>query len=154
MDGDVQHSWLAPTAAAADSAEEAKDFVRLWQSFMTARMVLGLAMSGLQLFLYFTGTAHSQLLVIISLAYCVSTVATRLLGKPRALGIAFNGSWLTLVGVDVVVFSALQFLQGNNINYTPLFALPILLSAVLGPLRLALGTAAAITVLLLGSTLW
>jgi two-component system sensor histidine kinase PilS (NtrC family) len=58
------------------------------------------------------------------------------------------------VGVDVAAFSALQVIQGNNINYTPLFALPILFSAVLGPLRLALGTAAGVTVLLLGSTLW
>jgi two-component system sensor histidine kinase PilS (NtrC family) len=156
VDDDAQNSWLAPTAATAvpDGGEETKEFVRLWQGFMTARMTLGLVMSGLQLFLYFTGTSHSKLLVAISLAYCASTVATRLLGKPRALGVAFNGSWLTLVGVDVVVFSALQFFQGSNINYTPLFALPILLSAVLGPLRLALGTAAAITVLLLGSTLW
>ena len=155
-EGSEQHSWFGPTASAAlpESTEETHEFVRLWQGFMTARMTLGLVMIGLQLFLYFTGGSHSTMLVSISMAYCASTVATRLLGKPSALGESFNRSWLTLVGVDVVTFSALQFIQGSNINYTPLFALPILLSAVLGPLRLALGTAAAITVLLLGSTLW
>ena len=139
-DGSAQHSWFGPAEAVAlpESAEETHEFLRLWQGFMTARMALGLVMIGLQLFLYFTGGSHSTLLVSISMAYCASTVATRLLGKPSALGNSFNRSWLTWVGVDVVVFSALQFIQGSNINYTPLFALPILLSAVLGPLRLAL----------------
>jgi len=47
----------------------------------------------------------------------------------------------------------LQILQGNPVNYSPLYALPILLASVLGSLRLALGTAAWVTVLLLGSSL-
>jgi len=94
------------------------------------------------------------MLVAISLVYCAATVASRVLDKPHVLGTSFNWSWVTLVGVDVAAFSALQVIQGNNINYTPLFALPILFSAVLGPLRLALGTAAGVTVLLLGSILW
>jgi two-component system sensor histidine kinase PilS (NtrC family) len=56
--------------------------------------------------------------------------------------------------LDVVAFSVLQTLQGSSINYTPLFALPILLASVLGSLRLALGTAAGVTVLLLGVNLF
>jgi len=51
--------------------------------------------------------------------------------------------------VDVVVFSALQFLQTSAINYTPLFALPVLLASVLGSVLLALGTAAGVTLILL-----
>ena len=58
------------------------------------------------------------------------------------------------VALVLLAFSALQLLHGNNINYTPLFALPILLASVLGSLRLALGTAAGISVLLLLATLW
>jgi two-component system sensor histidine kinase PilS (NtrC family) len=59
-----------------------------------------------------------------------------------------------VVGIDAAVFLTLQLLQGSSVNYTPLFALPILLTAVLGSLRLALGTAAGITLLLLFTAVW
>ncbi|MEK9952074.1 MAG: ATP-binding protein, partial [Curvibacter sp.] len=39
-------------------------------------------------------------------------------------------------------------------NYTPLYALPVLQAAVLGSLTLAMGTAAGITLLLLGHSSW
>jgi len=48
-----------------------------------------------------------------------------------------------------VVFSVLNFLPSSGINYTPLFALPVLLASILGPVLLALGTAASVTLLLL-----
>jgi two-component system sensor histidine kinase PilS (NtrC family) len=152
----VQHSWFEPPGLALpqDSTEESQEFVRLWQTFMTARLTLGVVMVALQSTLYLTGFAHSLLLVAISIGYCITTATSRFLDKPRALGLAFNRSWVTSVGVDVLAFSGLQMIQGSNINYTPLFALPILLSAVLGPMRLALGTAAGVTLLLLVSTLW
>ena len=142
MDDDAtQHSWFGPPdiAAVLESTEESREYVRQWQGFMTARLALSVVMVALQGSLYFTGFAQSRLLVAICVAYFVATLASRLLEKPHALGTSFNKSWLSLVGVDVVAFSALQIVQGNNINYTPLFALPVLLSAVLGPLRLALG---------------
>jgi len=157
MDDDAeQHSWFGPPEAAVtvESTEESREFVRQWQGFMTARVTLGVVMLALQSALFISGFSHSRILVAISLAYCAATLASRVLDKPHVLGTSFNWSWVTLVGVDVAAFSALQVIQGNNINYTPLFALPILFSAVLGPLRLALGTAAGVTVLLLASTLW
>ena len=151
-----QHSWFEPPGLAVtqDSTEESREFIRLWQAFMTARLTLGVVMVALQGTLYMTGFAHSLLLVAISVGYCTVTAVSRFLDKPRALGLTFNRLWVTSVGVDVLAFLGLQMIQGSNINYTPLFALPILLSAVLGPMRLALGTAAGVTVLLLVSTLW
>jgi two-component system, NtrC family, sensor histidine kinase PilS len=157
MDDDAsQHSWFGPpeVAATLESTEESREYVRQWQGFMTARLALSVVMVALQGSLYFSGFAQSRLLVAICVAYFAATLASRLLEKPHALGTSFNKSWLSLVGVDVLAFSALQVIQGNNINYTPLFALPVLLSAVLGPLRLALGTAAGVTVLLLVNTTW
>ena len=150
------HSWFGPTVQAAvpQSLDDSDEIARLWQTFMTARLMLGLVLVALQATLMVTGTSHSNPLLLISAAYFVGTLASRLLAKPGRLGKSFNRTWLTLVGLDVVAFSVLQFLQGSNINYTPLFALPILLASVLGSLRLALGTAAGITVLLLTSTLW
>ncbi|OGB33325.1 MAG: PAS domain-containing sensor histidine kinase [Burkholderiales bacterium RIFCSPLOWO2_12_FULL_61_40] len=135
--------------------DDPQEFGRLWQGFMTARLTLGLVLMLLQSALYFTGSTHSKVQALASAAYFASTLVSKLWIKPRRLGRSFNPAWGGLVGLDLLVFSLLQLVQDNSgINYTPLFALPILLASVLGSLRLALGTAAGVTVLLLGGTLW
>lgn len=152
-----EHSWFGPAVprAAQHRDSEQQEFGRLWQGFMTGRLVLGFVLMVLQGVLYATATSHSKSLVVISTAYFGSTLASWLWVKPRPLGGSFNRAWGALVGLDLLVFSVLQLVQGgNSINYTPLFALPILLASVLGSLRLALGTAAGVTVLLLGGSLW
>jgi two-component system sensor histidine kinase PilS (NtrC family) len=149
-------AWLgkANLKSTPDIPGDSSELVRMWQGFMTARLTLGLVLLALQMLLFATGTAHNSLLVAISIAYFVSTLAARVFIRPRPLGHTFNKSWGFVVGMDVLVFSSLQLLQGSTVNYTPLFALPILLASVLGSLRLALGTAASVTVLLLGNSLW
>jgi two-component system sensor histidine kinase PilS (NtrC family) len=132
---------------------------RQWQGFMTARLVLGFVLVTLQIALYATGTSHSQAQIAISAAYVVGTLASKLFIQPRPLGQSFNRVWAALVGIDLLTFSALQMLQSgpssiSTINYTPLFALPVLVASVLGSMRLALGTAAGITVLMLGVSIW
>jgi two-component system sensor histidine kinase PilS (NtrC family) len=151
-----EHSWFGPTALepTPEPPEGTQEFSRLWQAFMTARLTLGLVLVVLQAGLYATGSAQSRTLIGICVAYFLGTLATRLYVRPRYLGQAFNRAWGVLIGLDIGVFSALQLLQGNSLNYTPLFALPILLASVLGSLRLALGTAAGVSMLLLGSTYW
>ena len=150
------HSWFEPTAHTLppQSLNDTDDTARLWQTFMMARLALGLVLLALQAVLMVSGASHSKPVLLISGAYFVGTLASLLLTKPGRLGKSFNRTWLTLVGLDLLAFSALQFLHGSNINYTPLFALPILLASVLGSLRVALGTAAGISVLLLLGTLW
>ena len=151
------HSWFGPTVMNPEPStpDEPHEFGRMWQGFMTARLILGFVLLALQGALYATGASHSKALIAISTAYFFGTLATRFRAKPRPLGGSFSSVWGILVGLDLLVFSALQLLQGNSsINYTPLFALPILLVSVLGSLRLALGTAAGVTVLLLSGTLW
>jgi two-component system sensor histidine kinase PilS (NtrC family) len=137
-----------------DIPGDSSELVRMWQGFMTARLTLGLVLLVLQMVLFATSTAHNYLLVAISTAYFAGTLAARVFIRPRPLGHTFNMSWGFVVGMDVLVFSTLQILQGSTVNYTPLFALPILLASVLGSLRLAMGTAASVTVLLLGNSLW
>ena len=146
-----EHSVLEP---APDIPEDSDELARMWQGFMSARLTLGLVLVLLQTVLFATGTSHNRWLIAISTAYFAGTLAARLFIKPRPLGHSFNRVWGVVVGMDVLVFSSLQVLQGGTVNYTPLFALPILLASVLGSLRLALGTAAWVTVLLLGNTLW
>lgn len=151
-----EHSWFGPAALEPipDPREDTQEFTRLWQAFMTARLTLGLVLVVLQAGLYATNLAQSRTLVGICVAYFLGTLVARLFVRPRHLGQVFNRAWGVLIGLDIAVFSALQWLQGNNLNYTPLFALPILLASVLGSLRLALGTAAGVSMLLLGGTYW
>lgn len=155
---DPEHSWFGPAALevgpSQDEHDDTQEFARLWQGFMTARLTLGVVLLVLQSVLYASGNAQSKALVGVSVAYFVGTLVARVFARPRPLGQAFNRAWGVLIGLDVLAFSAMQMLQGNNLNYTPLFALPILLASVLGSLRLALGTAAGVTMLLLGATLW
>lgn len=152
------HSWFDPHAADAEvaGADPAREIQRPWQGFMTARLVLGVVLAALETALYATGTTHNQLPVFISAAYMVATVGSKWFISPRLLGQSFTKSWGALVGIDLLTFSTLQMLQDSTstINYTPLFALPILVASVLGSLRLALGTAAGITVLMLAGSLW
>lgn len=150
----TERSWFGPAApwAAEIHTDDTREFSRIWQGFMTARFTLGLVLLAMQVTMLAIGTSHSKWLIAISLAYFASTLTTGLFGKPLFLGDSFNRHWIRLVGLDVLAFSSLQILQGNPVNYTPLFALPILLASVLGSLRLALGTAAGVTMLLLGST--
>lgn len=151
-----ENSWFGASSLEAppEQTPDTSDFKRLWQAFMTARWVLGAALVGLQTTLFVTSTTHSKTLLVITAVYFVSTLGARLLLQPRPLGGAFSKTWGVLIGIDVLVFSALQWLNGNNLNYTPLFALPVLLASVLGSLRLALGTAAGVTMLLLGGASW
>ena len=135
-------------------SSDTREISRIWQGFMTARFTLGLVLLALQGTLYAMGMPQNKWLIGVSLAYFASTLTTGLFGQPRFLGSTFNRAWILLVGLDVLAFTSLQFLQQNSINYTPLFALPILLASVLGSLQLALGTAAGVTMLLLGGTLW
>ena len=154
MSAQVTPSWFDPLehAAPARPEQDTYELVRQWQGFMTARLVLGVVLVVLQTALFLTGTANSNAQIAISAAYLVGTLASKLFVKPRPLGQSFNRVWGALVGLDLITFSALQILQsssGTSINYTPLFALPILVASVLGSLRLAMGTAAGITVLML-----
>jgi two-component system, NtrC family, sensor histidine kinase PilS len=150
-----EHSWFGPPAEVPSQAgAQTQEFARLWQAFMTARLALGVLLLLLQAGLYLGAPGQSAWLIGLCAVYFLGTVAARLLVRPRYLGQGFNRAWIVLVGMDVAVFSALQLWQANALNYTPLFALPILLASVLGSLRLALGTAASVTMLLLGITYW
>lgn len=151
-------TWFDASANQAHlpAADDSQEMLRQWQGFMTARLLLGLVLVFLQSALYLTGTFQSKAQIAISVAYLVGTLASKKLIRPRPLGQSFNRVWGALVGLDLLTFTVLQVLQtgvSSSVNYTPLFALPILVASVLGSLRLALGTAAGVTVLMLGGSL-
>lgn len=122
---------------------------RLWRGFMAARILVAGVLLLMLLYLRVMGQAPQSLAFVVCIAYLAVTVWVRVLGKPMLPDARFDPQWLITIGVDVAVFGLLLYLKIGTINYTPLFALPVLLASVLGPLLLALGTAAAVTVVLL-----
>ena len=139
----------------ATDADTSPGFARLWSAFMSARVIIALALLGLQLALHLLARPVSPWLLGVSAVYALFTIAVRVMGEPRGPGRAFDGQWLPTVGVDLLFFSALQLQPSPSpINYTPLLALPVLMAAVMGTRALALGTAALVTLMLLGHSLW
>lgn len=127
-------------------------FDRLWRGFMTARVTIAVVLLLLLSTLYMLLgelLGISDWLIGLCGAYLAATLAVRLLAHPQPQGSAFDPQWVSTIGVDLMAFSTLQFLQAGTINYSPLFALPVLMAAVLGSRLLALGTAAGVTLLLL-----
>ena len=123
---------------------------RLWRAFMVARVLVAGVLLALMVYLQFTGpTPTTVTALVLCGSYLVLTLWVRIWGKPERSASQFDPQWLVTVGVDVLVFSSLLYLQIGGFNFTPLFVLPVLLAAVLGPLLLALGTAAAVTLALL-----
>ncbi len=142
------HSGKGPGRTGQES------FARLWHGFMTARVMIALVLLVLQGSAHLLGQTVSFWLVSLCGLYLAATMAVRWLAQPKSPGQTFDPQWVTTIAVDVIAFSALHILQGGNISYTPLFALPVLLAAVLGSLLLAMGTAAAVTLLLLADAWW
>ena len=125
-------------------------FHRVWQAFMVARIaiaVLLLVMLGGMMILGFTPLDYWQL--GLCAVYLAAVVAVRLLTRPAPRGRSFDPQWVSTIGVDLVTFSTLHFLQSAGLSYSPLFALPVLTASVLGSTALALGTAAGVALLLL-----
>ena len=129
-------------------------FVRLWRTFMTARITIASVLLALQASIYAIGNVSNGWQIAMCAAYLCATVLVWLMVRPKPPGGTFDAQWMLTVGVDVLVFSVLNFLPASGINYTPLFTLPVLLASMLGPISLALGTAASVTLLLLTDAWW
>lgn len=126
---------------------------RLWRAFMTARVFVGLVLVLLQLVTFSLGQSLNLAALAISLGYLAAAMLGRHFLRPGLPMRGFGLHWLLSVGVDLGTVALLHTLQSGSINFTPLFALPVLMGAVVGTLPVGLGTAAAVAVLLLGDAL-
>lgn len=149
--GEETKHWVQDNSDTHDSAQELN---RLWLGFMTTRVMLGILLVALQGLFTYLGSDRSGPLLVICAVYVVAALSMRLLATPGRLGQVLDGRWIGTVGLDILIFAALQLLQGTSINFIPLFALPILMASVLGSLLLALGAAATVTLLLLAQAIW
>lgn len=140
----------AMTSIPASSASVA----RFWLVFVRARIAVACVLLALQLFVLVLGSTTDSLSLLLSMAHVAATVASRLRSTQHARHLQQNWPWLSTVGVDLAAFASFQALQTGGLNYTLLFALPVLMASVLGPQRRALGTAAMVTLFLLADAVW
>lgn len=151
------NSWFGPLQGPSEAWKtepEVGSFGRLWRAFMSARVAIASVLVVLQASIYALGNVSNGWSIAVCIVYLCATLAVRLFARPKPPGSTFDAQWVSTIGVDVVAFSALNYLQSSGINYTPLFALPVLLASVLGPILLALGTAASVTLFLLVDAWW
>lgn len=146
--------WSGKPSRGADSSDYHDEFDRLWRAFMTARATLGGVLVALQAGLLALAATPSLTPLLICTAYLTVTLAERVMSSPRPLELRISGAWLRTLGVDLMAFAALQTVQDSSINYTPLFALPVLMASVLGSQLLALASAASVTLLLFAYAGW
>lgn len=129
-------------------------FLRLWQGFLTGRTVVSLALLLLQLVNQALNHNAEPAVIWVCVLYLGAAFALRLMAGRTVPAPQVGVQWLPSIGVDLLVISTLQLLQNSSMSFTPLFGLPILMAAVLGTLTLALGTTAAVTLLLLVWAWW
>ena len=158
-DTEAADSRFARRESVEDEASSAGALQRVARLYAAARAVVGLA---LVMLLVATGLASDRpdpVAPSIALAYALAALAVWLLPRPRALVEAIatpagNGrrrlQWLATIGIDLLAFVALHLLdRGSGFNFAALLMLPVLMAGVLMPRLLALGIAAAATLLLL-----
>jgi len=146
-------SWFSTLEAGSstqDRHHQVRAYVRLWRAFMRARVLIAFVLLALQVFLLRSPGAGPSWLVAVCALHLSAALAVLFTTRPPAPGQALGVQWLLTIGVDLTVFSVLQYFEQAGINYTPLFALPVLMASILGSMTLALATAAVVTLFLLG----
>ena len=168
-DSRLGEGWAGAAAAPADSRFLTRQaqrivgtgqtaFERIYRTFLSARAALGLALmltigvSGL------FGVWPGLPVLLLCLAYAALSISMWLLPRlqpaavPQAMARLASPQWLATIGADIVCFTALHVLAPvTGLNYVALLVLPVLMAGVLTPRLMALATAAAVTLVLLGA---
>lgn len=131
---------------------------RLYQAFVAARAALGVALFVTELLVDWVGArGRNELAVTLCAAYALAAVLLWLLPSgagrvPADADRLRRGQWLATIGIDVLVFAALQLLADRSgLGYAALLVLPALMAGALTPRLQALGVAAAGTLVLLAA---
>lgn len=158
----------AEPAGAAEGLLDAapEETQQAWPGALTQRRILGLygaarvlvavALVGVQWLGPGFGMSMSSAAGLVAWAYAVQAVGiwvlplTRELLLPDQRDRGLQARWLLTIGVDLLAFFTLHLLHADAISsYTALLVLPVLMAGVLTSRVLALGTAAAVSLMLL-----
>lgn len=140
------------------------DFRRLYRAFLGARVVLALALAGVQLSPWLgsiDATPSQGGTLGLCLAYLGLCLGQLLLPRfqqgasRQALSALSKPWWWASTGIDLAFFTALLVLGGQSAPpVAALYVLPVMMSAVLANRRAGLAAASLATLGLLGSSLW
>lgn len=133
-------------------------FERLYRAFVAARAGLGLAVGLAFVVAGMFGLRTNLGVTLVSVAYAALAVSMWALNRYRPANAAAamthlsSRQWLSTIGVDLLCFTALHLsAPASSLNYVALLVLPVLMAGVLTTRILALATAAAVTLALLGA---
>ncbi len=155
----AEGGWFVESAP-VEPSEGSAAFDRLYGAFLRARAALGLALLAAQLIAAALLVSPARSTMVLCLFYAAATVAVWLLpplrqgASARSLARISSLHWWAAIGLDLVLFGALQTLDGSGVNYGALFVLPVLTAAVLSSRKLAVATAALATLGLLAAAAW
>jgi len=152
--GETATDWAGLDMPAGATGLRSTSLRRLLRAFLTARCLVALVLVLLHAFIWGMAPAVATLPLVLSTAYLAATVIGWRYGRFTPPFRHFGGAWLATVAIDLAIFALLQLHQQGNINYAPLFALPVLMAAVLGSVSVGLGTTAVATLLLLLDAAW
>lgn len=143
-------TWTWEAAPPPEPPPQPPAFQRLWLGFMGARITIAALLLGLLAGMMALGiTPANYWILALCATYLAASIAVRVFTQPMGRGRTFDPQWVSTIGIDLLAFATLHFLGAAGLNYSPLFALPVLTASALGSSLLALGTAAAVTLLLL-----
>ena len=158
LDTHLGDSRFAATGTGHDAGSDSTGFERIYGAFIAARAALGLALVVALGVGRLFGLRPTLAIAGISLAYAVMAIGLWLMPRyrsavtPRAMAHLRSPQWLATIGIDLLCFMALHVLApGASLNYVALLVLPVLMAGVLTPRTMALATAAAATLGLLGA---
>jgi len=131
--------------------------VRIVRTYAAARAAVGVALVAAQGATSLLGVRALPAVVLVCIVYALQAVVLwllpsyRELTQPQVLVQRRRRQWLATIGVDLLAFGLLHALDANtSFNYAALLVLPVLMSGVLMSRLMALATAAAVALLLLG----
>ncbi len=133
-------------------------FARAVRSYVAARAAIGLSVVAVQGIGAWSGQRQAEWAVLVALVYATQAITLWLLPRLGALAEPVSGAgqrrrqWLSTIGVDVAAFSLLHLLEvGVSFNFAALLVLPVLMAGVLTSRVRALGTTAAVALVLLAA---
>jgi two-component system sensor histidine kinase PilS (NtrC family) len=130
---------------------------RVYRTYAAARAVIGLGLLAMQVVGGGLGLRTSERMALIALSYAAQAITLWLLPRfnrlaaPQFSVAQKRRQWIATIGVDLLAFTCLHALEvGAAFNYAALLVLPVLMAGVLTRRIAALGTAAAVALMLLG----
>ncbi len=128
---------------------------RVFRAYVAARAVLGAALVVAPWAMSVLGARPPLPLVLVCLMYASQAVSLWLLGGPSdgpdaPIARLRRRQWILTIGVDLVAFSALHLMEtAQQLNYSALLALPVLMAGIMTKRVAALATASLVALVLL-----